>query len=86
MLWVKASIYKPDTPNSLRVAYVKFDVNLSSGKRYMLNRELKGKSISIWIQDHDTGDVVSDVKTKELNYYRFKASREQLPKCKAGSI
>jgi len=66
VLWVKAHTNKRSVKNSAKEAYVNFDIKLLPDKSYMLNREIDKNSISIWIQETETGNVVSEVKTVDL--------------------
>jgi hypothetical protein len=65
-LWIKAIIRGKDTYNTEREAVANFKVTLDGGTSYMVNRKLQDDNISLWIQEVDTGLVVSNVITQEL--------------------
>ncbi len=85
-LWVKASISKRDILNSTKEAFVNFKVKLESGKSYMLNRKIVDDKISIWIQDADTGVIVSDIVASELNSSQITNDSLRERQCKSGSV
>ncbi|MBB1335993.1 hypothetical protein H5154_22220 [Pseudoalteromonas sp. SR44-5] len=57
ILWVKASIGSRDFSSAERNAFVKFEVDLESGKDYQLNREIVGDSIIIWIAEGNGSNI-----------------------------
>lgn len=62
--WVQASMSKPSVPDSMYYAYAEISANFEENKSYMLNRQRNGFNVSIWVQEVDTGIVVSNtVKT-----------------------
>lgn len=65
-LWVKARVLHEDFLNSEKEAFVNFNVDLKPEISYMLNREINENNITLWIQEVNTGVVVSDVKTETL--------------------
>ncbi|WP_231612837.1 hypothetical protein [Pseudoalteromonas sp. NZS11_1] len=85
-LWVKASVSNPDVLNSQKEAFVNFNVNLDSDKSYMLNRKREGDKISIWIQEVETGTVVSQVLTDELSRPLQIDNELRKRQCRSGSI
>jgi hypothetical protein len=85
-LWVMVETYRRDIPISLRVSVVNFDVNLQADKSYMLNRKIVDRKASLWIQEVETGLIVSDVLLADLEKplsYDFLEKREQ---CKTGTV
>ncbi|XQW86361.1 hypothetical protein ACOYR1_06450 [Thalassotalea piscium] len=85
-LWVKASISEPDLINSTKEAFVDFKVKLAPNKSYMLNRKLVDDKISIWIQEVDTGAVVSDVITSKLSRPPIIDDILRKRQCQSGSV
>ena len=85
-LWVKASISRRGIPSSRREAFVNFKVNLESGKSYMLNRQIEGDKIKIWIQDVDTGLGVSETLYADLNRPKIIEFNLRKKQCESGSI
>ena len=85
-LWVEARVSNGSSLTSTREAFVHFNVNLDAGKNYTLNRKLDDKKISIWIQEIDTGAVVSDIKTTDLKLAVFNKTRFRRKQCRTGSI
>ncbi|PKH91431.1 hypothetical protein CXF76_11710 [Pseudoalteromonas sp. 78C3] len=85
-LWVKARVSNPDVLNSQKEAFVNFNVNLDSDKSYMLNRKREGDKISIWIQEVETGTVVSQVLTDELSRPLQIDNELRKRQCRSGSI
>ena len=76
----------PDVLNSQKEAFVNFNVNLDSDKSYMLNRKREGDKISIWIQEVETGTVVSQVLTDELSRPLQIDNELRKRQCRSGSI
>ncbi|MUH72067.1 hypothetical protein GNP35_05965 [Psychrosphaera haliotis] len=85
-LWVKALVSKRDTANSQRVAYVNFEIELSAGESYTLNRKIDDEQISIWIQDSENGKVVSKVKVAKLELPKVVDKRLRREQCESGTI
>ena len=85
-LWVKAVVSKTDIQNSRREAFVNFDVELAAGNTYVLNRKVDEKQISIWIQNAETGVVVSDVKVAKLALPKLVEKRLRREQCESGTI
>ena len=71
-LLVKAKVQAAKQLSSTRYAFVNFNVNLDSDKRYKINRKLEEDSIVIWIEDMNTKEIVSEYQRYDLN--RTKAS------------
>ncbi|MEP1382616.1 MAG: hypothetical protein ABJK64_02340 [Paraglaciecola sp.] len=86
-LWVKARFGDSESMNLAKEAVVNFKVTLDEGKAYMLNRKItEGKdSVALWIQESQTGIVVSEVITEELILPPFVGSLRQ-QQCKSGSV
>ena len=85
-LWVMVETYRRVIPTSYRVAVVNFDVNLQADKSYMLNRKIVDRKASLWIQEVETGLIVSEVLSTDLERplsYNFLEKRKQ---CKTGSV
>jgi hypothetical protein len=83
-LWVKAVVKSPSNGNKELVT--RFNVNLAAGNSYTLSRKLDGDNISIWLQNSNTGEVVSDVISAELKMaltYDDNVSQKQ---CKSSTI
>lgn len=85
-LWVKVKTYESDKPNSLKIAYANFKVNLKSGGNYMLNRVMKDDKISVWIQEVDSGTKVSSIKTVDMKYPRFDEKHASKSRCRSGTV
>ena len=85
-LWVKADISDRGIPNSIKEAVVNFKVTLDSNKSYMLNREIKDEKISLWIQEVDTGDVVSQTLIKDLKRPLASDHYSSKEQCKSSSV
>ena len=85
-LWVKAQVYRDNTPASEKHAFANFKVNLEQGKSYMLNRKLEGEHISLWIQEVDTGVSVSDVVVAQLKQPLAEERQLRLNQCRSGTI
>ena len=85
-LWVKAVVAKTDIQNSRREAFINFEVDLEAGNTYMLNRKVDEKQISIWIQNAETGVVVSDVKVAKLELPKLVEKRLRREQCESGTI
>ena len=85
-LWVRAIVSKTDIQNSRREAFVNFEVELAPGNTYVLNRKVDEKRISIWIQNAETGVVVSDVKVAKLKLPKLVEKRLRREQCESGTI
>jgi len=85
-LWVKARISKRGVPLSRKEAFVNFKVNLESGKSYMLNREIEGKRIKLWIQEVETGLGVSETLYADLKRPKITEYNLRKKQCESGSI
>ena len=86
--WVTARFSRRGIPHSERVAFVNFKVNLAANKSYMLNRSIADDMVSVWLQDVDTGEQVSEVITTQLERPKdFKnAHNLRIKQCKSSSI
>jgi hypothetical protein len=85
-LWVMIETLQRDIPISHRVAVVKFNVNLQADNSYMLNRKIVKRKALLWIQEVDTGLIVSEILMADLKQplsYNFLEKRKQ---CKTGSV
>ncbi|MBU3005122.1 hypothetical protein [Paraglaciecola arctica] len=85
-LWVMVETFQRDIPISYKTAVVNFDVDLQADKSYMLNRKIVKRKALLWIQEVDTGLIVSDVLSAELKHpisYDFLEKRKQ---CKTGTV
>jgi len=73
-----------------RQAYVSFNVKLAAGHNYILNRTIEGESISIWIEDIDSGLTVSTTETTQLelinNHKHFYYTNKEKKACEKSSI
>jgi len=85
-LWVEANISDSASPTSEKEAFVFFKVKLDSGKSYMLNRNIEGEKISIWIQETESALKVSEVITTDLHLAAFGKGNFRKRRCKSGSI
>jgi hypothetical protein len=83
-LWVRADVNKPGTAAS-KYAFVEFDVSLDEGKSYMLNRERNEEEISVWIEDIQSGEKVSQIKTATLALEPF-VGNLRLRQCEEGTV
>jgi hypothetical protein len=45
---------------NVREAVVRLDVNLEGGKRYTLNQDREDDNVTLWLQEADTGLIVSE--------------------------
>lgn len=85
-LWVQASFSKRNIPNSTKVAFVNFKVDLEPNKSYMLNRKTEDDKVSIWIQEVDTGISVSDVVTTDLRNPYVIDEPKRRKQCKTSTV
>jgi len=86
-LYVRAATNHRNADNSLKQAYLNFEVYLEGGKSYMLNRELDGdNAMKVWIQEVDTGVGVGEVKTVSLDKPFNKNERQHRAQCSAGTV
>lgn len=85
-LWVKASVSERGIPSSTKEAFVNFKVTLEPGKSYMLNRKIVDDTISIWIQEVDTGIKVSEVLTSDLKIPLINDDSLRRRQCELGSV
>ena len=85
-LWVRATSSRRGVKNSIKEAIVNFKVNLAAGKNYQLNREKKDGKIAIWIQDIETGEIVSDVIKTKLKIRLIVDERLRRKQCQSGSV
>lgn len=85
-LWVKAYTYKRGVRNSVKQAITRFDISLNEGKSYALKTKLDGKNIDLWIQESDSGEIVSEVVTKKLEYPLHRDDLLNRKRCVEGSI
>ncbi len=85
-LWVHARTYQQGLKNSKVEAFVRFDVNLEAGKSYMLNRDLDGDTMTIWIQEVKTGISASEKVTLELERPAIYEHNLRDKQCAAGTV
>lgn len=84
-LWVKARFGDSEAMNQAKEAVVNFKVSLNEGKAYMLNRKISDDTVSLWIQESQTGLVVSEVKTAKLALPPFVGNLRE-KQCKSGTV
>lgn len=61
ILYVRASVINSNLLfKNVREAVVRLDVNLEGGKRYTLNQDREDDNITLWLQEADTGLIVSE--------------------------
>lgn len=61
ILYVRASVINSNLLfKNVREAVVRLDVNLEGGKRYTLNQDREDDNVTLWLQEADTGLIVSD--------------------------
>ncbi|MFT2091482.1 hypothetical protein [Paraglaciecola sp. 2405UD69-4] len=84
-LWVKAKFGDIERMSSAKEAIVNFKVNLDEGKAYMLNRNVKADTVSLWIQESETGLVVSEVITEKLELPNFVGNLRE-KQCESGTV
>jgi hypothetical protein len=85
-LWVMVETFRRDIPTTHKVAVVNFDVDLQADTNYMLNRKIDNRKALLWIQEVDSGLIVSEVLSADLKRplsYDFLEKRKQ---CKSGSV
>jgi len=92
-LWVKATLsqhtaLKYHLSHVKKEAFANFNVNLAADKSYMLNRKIADKKIHLWLQEVETGKIVSDVKVADLNRRLpfVKANKLEKNRCKTSTI
>ncbi|MFC6440332.1 hypothetical protein [Bowmanella sp. JS7-9] len=87
-LWVKVIAADGAVINSKSEAITDFTVHLPEGKSYMLNRKTYENSnkIDVWIQEVDTGLLVSDVKTIELDRPKVVKYQAERDMCESSTI
>jgi len=85
-LWVKATSSRRGVKNSIKEAIVNFKVNLEAGKNYQLNRKKTDGEIAIWIQNIDTGEIVSNVIKTKLKIRLIVDERLRRKQCQSGSV
>lgn len=54
--------------------------NFKSGKDYQVNGSIKGKTLSLWIEDFKTKEIVSDVVYPALSYQAITVKPKYRPK------
>ncbi len=86
VMWVKAMTQDRNFPSSTKYAFAKFAVNLQAGKSYMLNRKLDGSSISMWIQEIETGIHASNIIVTQLKTPLLVEDKRRLDQCRSGTI
>lgn len=84
-LWLRAIIKGNANQYLPKEAVANFNVTLDAGKNYMANREIQQNNISLWIQEVESGVIVSDIITKELVYPTFKGNLRK-KQCKTSSV
>ena len=84
-LWLMATIEVNKHQYLAKEAVANFNVTLEAGKSYMPNRKIQQGNISMWIQEVDSGLIVSDIVTKELSYPTFKGNLRE-KQCKSGTV
>ncbi|AIF98057.1 MAG TPA: hypothetical protein DCW74_15015 [Alteromonas australica] len=65
-LWVRAVSYERRLPSTEREALVNFKLELDAGKDYRINREINDGIVKVWIEEKDSSEIISEVKTAEL--------------------
>ncbi|WP_448547066.1 hypothetical protein [Thalassotalea fusca] len=85
-LWVKASVAKRGVVNSKKETVVNFNLTLDAGKSYKLNRKIKDNQIALWIEESDTGAIVSEVINSELKLPPLIDDALRKKQCLAGTI
>ena len=61
ILYVRASVINSNLLfKNVREAVVRLDVNLEGGKRYTLNQDREDDNVTLWLQEADTGLIVSE--------------------------
>ena len=85
-LWVRADVSNRSFDDSTKEAIVNFKVKLESDKSYMLNRKITDDKIAIWIQEVDTGLVVSEILTPELKKPLLVDYSLRKDQCESGSV
>lgn len=85
-LWVRAVTYRSHIPHSRKEAFTHIKVTLAPEKSYMLNREIRGDKIAMWIQEVDTGTCVSEVVTAQLERPLGWDYHQRVQQCRQGSI
>lgn len=85
-LWVSAVTQLPSVKNSKKSVYLNFKVKLEANKNYRLNSTRNEGDISVWIENKETGEMVTEVQTGELRPDLFTDVREQYKNCRAGTV
>jgi len=62
-LWVRAVSYERRLPSTEREALVNFKLELDAGKDYRINREINDGIVKVWIEEKDSSEIISEVKT-----------------------
>jgi len=61
ILYVRASVINSNLLfKNVREAVVRLDANLEGGKRYTLNQDREDDNVTLWLQEADTGLIVSE--------------------------
>ncbi|MFQ3190098.1 MAG: hypothetical protein ACI936_001228 [Paraglaciecola sp.] len=84
-LWLLATIEGNENMYLAKEAVANFNITLDAGKSYMANRIIQQGNISMWIQEVDTGLIVSDIVNKELSCPTFKGNLRE-KQCKSGTL
>lgn len=85
-LWVKVETMRRNVPQSTRVAIVNFEVDLKPNKNYMLNRKIVDHEAVVWIQEVDTGLIVSKLLRADLDVPLLNAEQVNRKQCKTSSV
>ncbi|MCC2615324.1 hypothetical protein LJ739_03620 [Aestuariibacter halophilus] len=85
-LWVQATLRQRDVPASEREAYVLLEAELDGGKRYMLNRSIDDDTITVWVQERETGKQVSNAVSATLAFPSAHEQGLKSQRCKSGTV
>ncbi|XOV80135.1 MAG: hypothetical protein ACFHVJ_04065 [Aestuariibacter sp.] len=85
-LWVKARIETRGLPNRTLEGYAQLNAKLHEGKEYTLNRKVEDDSITLWIQELDSNQRVSEVASIELQQPVFNNAAWQRSQCKSSTV
>lgn len=85
-LWIKADIITARKERSAGEAYVHFDVDLAAGHTYTVKRDIKGHDISIWIENMDTGEKITEVAQAVLKPKLLVEDNLRKTQCEQGTV
>lgn len=86
VLYVKSSVINSNLLfKNIREAVVRFDVNLEGGKRYMLNQTREGDSVELWLQEADSGLIVSNKVSTTVNLASA-VGNLRMKQCREGTV